>query len=344
MKLFIIILLSVFYFLECFSQKFHFPDFENRDSKLITILSVENTLNSTDIEFEYMCPYISKFDSTYFTFNANTVLSTESKIYKLLDAENINIAPSKSWCTEKGARNKFKLIFEKIDDTVKSFNIIECPQNTECFNFYGVQLKNFSHLIYDNDIKDDIFLTFFPPDLRLYFRKGFNIISPPGISLNKMFESYIERKYDSNKYLNDFYSDIKFDKNANTNKYTLKINESSVSLKYNEVYNPVSSIELYIPQILENKIPLIRLKFNDSISLNKFTNSFIKFWSYSTQILFNETHIIGRKIFLDANGIELKSFIVNYNVFNPNSNVIYIFVLNNEENKEFNINPKSLFE
>lgn len=65
-----------------------------------------------------------------------------SKKYYLINAEGIPLSPNKFYNSYVGQKKTFKLIFPKIDKNITYINLIECENNNNCFNFYGIKLKN----------------------------------------------------------------------------------------------------------------------------------------------------------------------------------------------------------
>lgn len=133
------------------SRIIKYPIYNYRNTNNLAIHSIEVNDKYTVIEMEYSCSY--RYQSNgYFNFNAESILATETKDYKLLYAENIELSPKKTYCSSPGSLYKFKLYYERIDDTVKSFDLKECPLNPECFYFIGIDLTTVKEDFNDNTL------------------------------------------------------------------------------------------------------------------------------------------------------------------------------------------------
>jgi hypothetical protein len=203
-----------------------YPIYNYRNSNLLAIHSIEVNDEYTIVEMEYSCSYRYKSNG-YFNFNAESILATETKDYKLLYAENIELSPKMTYCSSPGSLYKFKLYYERIDDTVKSFNLIECPFNPECFYFIGIDLTivkedfNDNTLFYATKLKSDKFHLNLDPitsdildhqkfvtysiDFNDYFNKVKNKIDN-NVKIDKI-ESIIKKKRDDNTIVLFTYSD-----------------------------------------------------------------------------------------------------------------------------------------
>lgn len=65
-----------------------------------------------------------------------------SRKYKLVKAEGIPLSPNKFEYSYKGQKLTFRLIFPKIANDISLIDLIECEGSTNCFNFYGIKIRN----------------------------------------------------------------------------------------------------------------------------------------------------------------------------------------------------------
>lgn len=139
---------KILFFLLCFTpimvqaQIIDNPVFDSKNSSSVTIMKIEITDSNTIVYFIYKAPdkYINggwfNINPSIYIKDANGNLS-----YKLIKAEGVPLAPDVKKCDYIGQILSFKLIFPKIDSYVNKINIIECNADN-CFNFYGISLKN----------------------------------------------------------------------------------------------------------------------------------------------------------------------------------------------------------
>lgn len=259
------------------SQEIKFPFFEERDSKLITINSVVNFENTTILNMEYMCSFKYKKEG-YFNINENTFLFTPTKKYKLIDVKNIKVSPEKNYCSQSGQLNKFELVFEKIDDTVKEFHLIECPEYRGCFNIYGINIEKSNEYQYDgviisNKIKNDKFLSYLDPVLQIIFEK--ELFAGFKGNFNDYFDKIIEAKYNNDTLLNLFFKTISIESRDKNNAYTFTLKNNTT----------ISTIELFVSKDINkaNKITLSRFMFSKDKEQDQkeFFISFCDYYGYT---------------------------------------------------------------
>jgi hypothetical protein len=265
------------------------PFFSHRDSKLVTINSVEVNAKQTVIEFEYMCSY--KYENTgFFQINPETYLETGSKNYKLLFSEGIAITPKETKCSNPGVIYKFKLFFERLDDTVSEFNVIECPDKNTCFNFYYVNITESNSdpidgVEYSTKIKNDLFVSYLDPlSIELLEDQIFVHINS---DYNDIFDSIISSFKSNKKFLKDNYDKIE--------KYTFdKKNAYSLVLKKG---SSLELVEFYISKDKNksDRISLIKLYLDEEYKIEKFFKSFCEFYGYAYK--YNSEKREGIKIF-----------------------------------------------
>ncbi len=62
--------------------------------------------------------------------------------YKLLKAEGVPLSPNKFNYSYSGQKLTFRLIFPKVAYDISLIDMIECQDNRNCFNFYGIKIRN----------------------------------------------------------------------------------------------------------------------------------------------------------------------------------------------------------
>jgi hypothetical protein len=215
-----------------------YPIYNYRNSNLLAIHSIEVNDEYTIVEMEYSCSYRYKSNG-YFNFNAESILATETKDYRLLYAENIELSPKKTYCYSPGSLYKFKLYYERIDDTVKSFDLKECPLNPECFYFIGIDLTivkedfNDNTLFYATKLKSDKFhLNLDPITSDILDRRKFVIYYDD-------FNDYFD------KVKNQFDNNVKIDKIKSISTEKNGPKSTSIFFRYSEDLD-IKGVEFWI--------------------------------------------------------------------------------------------------
>ena len=124
--------------LSLFAQATNYPQVENSNTSGCTITKVENTDQFTIVSFEE----VLRGDSSWARVNKEIFLQTDqnNKHYNFIKAENISIAPVKTYFASTGKNLSFKVYFEKIPQDVKLIDIVERAGANGFFNFYKVNL------------------------------------------------------------------------------------------------------------------------------------------------------------------------------------------------------------
>jgi len=145
-KLLLLIYLCVLINCTSFAQIINNPLIERRDITYCEITKIERTSHNTTVHFKYTAPYQYTnggwvcADRGFFIRDVNTM-----KDYKLLNAYNIPICPSKYNFSYKGETLEFRLVFEALPNSTTKINIIEDTKSNDSFNFYGVNISTTSN-------------------------------------------------------------------------------------------------------------------------------------------------------------------------------------------------------
>jgi hypothetical protein len=123
------------------SQTIESPKIDRQDNDNIGILEIKKTSSNTIIHFIYQSDnkYI---DGGWANINPSIKIKDSDgyKSYDLIRAEGIPLSPEKKQSDFAGQWFSFRLTFPKISTDISKIDIIECS-TSNCFNFYGVSLK-----------------------------------------------------------------------------------------------------------------------------------------------------------------------------------------------------------
>jgi hypothetical protein len=288
-----------------------YPIYNYRNTNNLAIHSIEVNDKYTVIEMEYSCSYRYKSNG-YFNFNAESILATETKDYKLLYAENIELSPKMTYCSSPGSLYKFKLYYERIDDTVKSFNLIECPFNPECFYFMGINLTivkedfNDNTLFYATKLKSDKFqLNLDPITSDILHHQKFVTYS---IDFNDYFNE-VKNKFDNNVKIDKIESIIKKKRDDNTN----------VLFTYSDD-SYIKGVEFHFSNDKEYSHILKRIfvYFTNQYDAGEFFKSFGNYYGFSYEYEADKKE--GMKFFKD-----IKGNLLQYWIYEEQKKGYYIF-------------------
>lgn len=144
MKKIITLIFLLFTFINVKSQTIESPSIERKDNDNIGILEIRKTYSNTVIHFIYQSDdkYI---DGGWVNINPKIKIKDSDgyRSYDLIRAEGIPLAPEKKQSDFAGQWFSFRLIFPEISSDIDKIDIIECS-TSNCFNFYGVSVKNSS--------------------------------------------------------------------------------------------------------------------------------------------------------------------------------------------------------
>ncbi len=130
--------------LSSFGQVITYPTYSSRANENLEIAQIEHN------EYNTIISYVYRADNQYVKggwFNINPEIkireSAGNKIYSLLRAEGVKLAPERTNCDYGGQIFSFRLIFPRIHNDIQRIDIIECS-SSNCFNFYGVDISSLS--------------------------------------------------------------------------------------------------------------------------------------------------------------------------------------------------------
>jgi len=137
--------LALFVFLSFFTyvqaQIIDNPECDKSDNSNVVIRRIEITDYTTIVTFFYQASdeYVK---GGWFNMNPEVCLKSSDgkKVYKLIHAEGIPLAPNKKDFDYAGQIVSYRLTFPKLDSCIEKIDIIECS-TSNCFNFYGVSLS-----------------------------------------------------------------------------------------------------------------------------------------------------------------------------------------------------------
>lgn len=215
------------------------------------------------------------------------------------------------------------MFFERIDDTVTEFHLIECPKKNTCFNIYNINVEKsndeqFDGVLFSNKIKDDKFLGYLDPIMQFVFDE--EIFAGHNGNFNNFFEKLIEAKYNKDKLLNLYFEEILFENKVNENVYIFTLKNTSF----------VKVIELYVKKESNNANRIINSRFyfeeNKEIAAQDFFRSFCDYYGYSYDT--KDLSKGGMHIFPKSNSW------ININKFENLIPIVSVSVLTDEEYKD----------
>ena len=107
------------------------------------IASIELTDEYTRIDFIYRAPH-HYYNGGWIQMDRNAYISPvgSSTKYRLIQAINIPIAPTKHYFKRKGEFHTYTLIYPALPRNTQKIDIIEKEAPGTYFNFYGVDFSN----------------------------------------------------------------------------------------------------------------------------------------------------------------------------------------------------------
>lgn len=126
-----------------FSQTVYNPTINKTDETTLTIDKIELTSTSTIIYCTHTAP--EGYEKGGWVRIEPSIFLKESygnRRYKLLKAEGVPLSPNRFNYSYSGQTLSFRLVFPKIDSDIDLVDLIECPNDNNCFNFYGVKIRN----------------------------------------------------------------------------------------------------------------------------------------------------------------------------------------------------------
>lgn len=118
------------------------PKIDRKDENSLVIEKIEHTASKTIVHCLHTAPFIYE-NGGWVNIRPNTyMIDNETKIkYPLLEAIGIPTAPNKHYNEYKGQTLSFRLIFARLPASCSLIDFIECENDENCFNFYGVHLS-----------------------------------------------------------------------------------------------------------------------------------------------------------------------------------------------------------
>jgi hypothetical protein len=110
------------------------------DNSGCKITKVENDDEYTVISFEY----VASKDTDWALLNKEIYIqaNNDMKHFGYVKSEGIPLAPKRHDFTKAGEKLAFKVYFEKVPNTAKSFDVIERAGRSDFFNFYDVKIPS----------------------------------------------------------------------------------------------------------------------------------------------------------------------------------------------------------
>jgi hypothetical protein len=136
-----------------FGQTVYNPSFVSSDETSLTIDKIELGTYNTIVYCTHTAPdYYEKGGWVRVEPNIFLRESYGTRRYKLLKAEGVPLSPNKFNYSYKGQTLSFRLIFPKIASDIERVDMIECENDKNCFNFYGLKLRE-SSLSYSSPVE-----------------------------------------------------------------------------------------------------------------------------------------------------------------------------------------------
>jgi hypothetical protein len=125
------------------AQTINNPSINRTDETTLTIDKIELTSNNTIIYCTHKAP--DRYANGGWVRIEPNIFIKESygtRRYKLQKAEGVPLSPNKFNYSYSGQTLSFRLIFPKIATDISLIDLIECPNDNNCFNFYGIKVRN----------------------------------------------------------------------------------------------------------------------------------------------------------------------------------------------------------
>lgn len=269
MKKFILTLICFTTLNSIISQTIYKPFIIRQDENNFTIDKIENTNNNTIVNFTFKSSDDYVNGGTVM-INPNIIIKETSgdREYKLIKSEGMPLSPNKHSFSFNGEKLRFKLYFPKIDNTIKSIDIIESINNKLFFNFYGVSLVSDKIKNEKANEFSDEFITYLPTEIKNIFRTG-AFVESQNISLSKYFNSLIEKL---GKEKSKDITEIEIGENETSQTYTFVLN--------NKV-NPIIEFFFRNDSKLNGGIDFMRFGFTNEKEAFLFFSGFADYYGYS---------------------------------------------------------------
>ena len=141
---------GLFFFLftvfSVFAQVTIKPRVDRLDEYSLRIDKIELTENNTIVYCTHTAPFLYE-KGGWVNIRPGTYLRDRAtrKKYKLISAIGIPLSPSKHFYSAQGQTLSFRLVFSRLPSNCSLIDLVECENNKECFNFYGVHLLTSSY-------------------------------------------------------------------------------------------------------------------------------------------------------------------------------------------------------
>lgn len=269
MKKFILTLICFTTLNSIISQTIYKPFINRQDENNFTIDKIENTNNNTIVNFTFKSSDDYVNGGTVM-INPNIIIKETSgdREYKLIKSEGMPLSPNKHSFSFNGEKLRFKLYFPKIDNTIKSIDIIESINNKLFFNFYGISLESDKIKNEKTNEFSDQFITYIPTEIKNIFKTG-AFVESQNNSLSKYFNSLIEKL---GKEKSKDITEIEIGENETSQTYTFVLN--------NKV-NPIIEFFFRNDSKLNGGIDFMRFGFTNEKEAFLFFSGFADYYGYS---------------------------------------------------------------
>lgn len=135
------LLLLFMVILSGYAQVIHSPQIDRVNDRSIKINKIELTAENTIVYCTHTAPDMYE-KGGWVNISGNTYLldRQRNKRYYILKAEGVPMKPGKHQYDYAGQTLSFRLFFPRIPQYVKRFDMVECEESNNCFNFYGISL------------------------------------------------------------------------------------------------------------------------------------------------------------------------------------------------------------
>lgn len=125
-----------------FGQTINNPSIIRQDNYSLSIDKIELTYSSTIIYCTHTAPDTYQ-NGGWVRLSPEIILKETygGRKYKLVKAEGIPLSPNKFNYSYKGQKLTFRLLFPNIASDISLIDLIECEDDRNCFNFYGIKIK-----------------------------------------------------------------------------------------------------------------------------------------------------------------------------------------------------------
>lgn len=252
-----------------FSQTIYQPLINRQDQSRFTIDKIENTDKNTIVNFTYTSSddYVN---GGWVMINPNIIIKETSgeRKFKLIKSEGMPLSPNKHSFSFNGEKLRFKLYFPKIDNKIKSIDIIESENNEAFFNFHEISLMTDKAKIEKAKDYSGEYIKYLPTEIKNIFMTA-AFVESENISLPKYFNGLIE-KLSKEKSKNITKIEIAEDETYQT--YTLVLNNK---------INPTIEFSFRSDSKLNGGIDYMRFSFTNEKEAFLFFSGFGDYYGYS---------------------------------------------------------------